>query len=567
MKKKWIYKEFPDNEQINNLAAAINVSNPIATILSQRGIQDFSQAKSFFRPTLDQLHDPFLMKDMDAAVHRIYQAIKDNEKMMVYGDYDVDGTTSVALVFGYINSFHINSEFYIPDRYKEGYGISKQGIDHAHKNGISLIIALDCGIKSVDLIDYANSLNIDFIICDHHRPGDTLPNATAVLDPKRDDCTYPYKELSGCGIGFKLLQALSDNLEHVETDPFDFIDLVAVSIAADIVPITGENRVLAYFGIEKLKDKPLPGLEALIKLAGIKNKMTITGIVFGLAPRINAAGRISHAKGAVDLLLSATEDEAFHYANKLNIKNNERRDVDASITEEAIAMIEESEVLIQSKSTVLFKNDWHKGVIGIVASRCIEKYYKPTIILTESENKATGSARSVYGFDVYNAIEECSHLLDHFGGHMYAAGLTMPLDKVEKFQEQFEIVVSKTITEDQLVPRILIDSPLELDQITAKFFHVVNQMEPFGPGNLAPVFISKGIKLASSLNVIKKKHLKFTVQQENNASTFSCIAFGLAEHADNLDESTEFSICYSIEENEFRGIRNLQLNIKDIHCD
>ena len=354
MEKQWVFKELPDEHLISHLATAINVSRPIATILAQRGIQNFEDAKSFFRPSLDQLHDPFLMTDMDQAVNRLCSAIRGEERIMVYGDYDVDGTTSVALFFGYLNSFHSNSEFYIPDRYKEGYGISKQGIDHAFENGVQLIVALDCGIKSVNLIDYARSLGVDFIICDHHRPGAVLPKAVAVLDPKRDDCQYPYKELSGCGIGFKLVQALSDNLDHVNDNPLNYLDLLAVSIASDIVPITGENRALAYFGLEKLKQKPSPGLKALIQLASIQNRISITGIVFGLAPRINAAGRISHAKGAADLLLSQTEEEAFHYADKLNIKNNKRRDVDASITQEAISMIEKNELSNQSKSTVLF---------------------------------------------------------------------------------------------------------------------------------------------------------------------------------------------------------------------
>ena len=566
MVKRWIKKDAPKELLVKKLSEEINVSAPIATILIQRGIPDFDSAKNFFRPQLEDLHDPFLMKDMDKAVSRLLNAFENNEKIMVYGDYDVDGTTSVALCYSFINSFHTNSDFYIPDRYKEGYGISKEGIDYASENGFKLIVALDCGIKSVELIDYASSLGIDFIICDHHRPGDTLPKAVAVLDPKREDCDYPYKELSGCGIGYKLIQAIADQMDSLLVDVTEYLDLVVVSIASDIVPINGENRILAYHGIERLQTNARPGLQALIHLAGIQNKMTITGIVFGMAPRINAAGRISHAKSAVDLLLAETEEEAYHFAQKLNIKNDERRDVDSSITQEALAMIEEGDHQ-QLKSTVLFKNTWHKGVVGIVASRCIEKYYRPTIILTESDNKATGSARSVHGFDVYNAIESCRDLLDHFGGHKYAAGLTMPINKVEQFQQRFEEYVSQTITEDQLIPQIEIDTMLELDMITPKFYNVIQQMEPFGPENLAPVFCSKGIKLASSLRVIKEKHLKLFVRQENNDSSFECIAFGLSHVKDEMESHSHFNMVYTVEMNEFRGNKTLQLNIKDIQFD
>lgn len=567
MKKRWVYKDSPAQPIVEKLCAEINVSSPISTILAQRGIQSFQDAKAFFRPQLEQLHDPFLMKDMDRAVARVLKAIEANERIMVYGDYDVDGTTSVALFYGYLNSFHFNSEFYIPDRYKEGYGISKQGIDYAQKNGITLIVALDCGIKSVELTAYAKSIGVDFIICDHHRPGEAIPDVAAVLDPKRADCDYPFKELSGCGIGFKLVQALDDQLPDSKSSAFNYLDLVAVSIASDIVPIVGENRVLAYFGIEQLSSNPSPGLKALIQLAGIQNKMSITGIVFGLAPRINAAGRISHAKGAVELLLASTEDEAFHFAEKLDVKNNKRRDVDTSITEEALQMIDEKEHSSKAKSTVLFKESWHKGVIGIVASRCIEKHYKPTIILTESENKATGSARSVHGFDVYNAIEACSDLLDQFGGHMYAAGLTLPLENVTAFEAKFEEVVASSITESQLVPRVEIDSILELDQITPKFNHILKQMEPFGPENLTPIFVTKEVKLASSLKVLKNKHLKLSVTQKDVATSFECIGFGLAEYEQKILEQGHFNIAYSIEENEFRGVKTLQLNIKDIQFD
>ncbi|HNP17284.1 MAG TPA: single-stranded-DNA-specific exonuclease RecJ [Fulvivirga sp.] len=565
--KRWVHKELPDEDIISELCDKINVSKPIATILGQRGIQDFESAKSFFRPILDMLHDPFLMKDMDLAVARIKKAFETDEKILVYGDYDVDGTTSVALLYGFINSFHYNSAFYIPDRYKEGYGISRQGIDWAKENGYSLIVALDCGIKSNELIDYANSLCIDFIICDHHRPGDHLPKAVAVLDPKRADCNYPFKELPGCGIGFKLIQALAASMPSIKINPYDFLDLVVVAIASDIVPIVGENRVLAHFGIKRLSSAPRPGLKALLHLAGVKKTITITGIVFGLAPRINAAGRISHAKGAVDLLLAETEDEAYHFADKLNLKNEKRRDVDAHITEEALAMIDGNETLRNSKTTVLFKEDWHKGVIGIVASRCIEKHYRPTIILTQTDNKATGSARSVFGFDVYEAIDACSDLLEQFGGHKYAAGLTMSLDKLEAFQLKFEKVVSESIPDELLIPQIEIDTEIELQNISKKFYNILQQMEPFGPQNMPPVFFADNLFLASSLNVIKEKHLKFTVKQEGSKAAFDCIGFGLGHIAEQMSNDISFKMAFTIEENEFRGRKSLQFNIKDIKFD
>ncbi|MEL7003350.1 MAG: single-stranded-DNA-specific exonuclease RecJ [Bacteroidota bacterium] len=483
---------------------------------------------------------------------------------MVYGDYDVDGTTSVALFFGFLNSFHFNSDFYIPDRYKEGYGISKQGIDYAADNGYSLIVALDCGIKSVDLITYADSRGVDFIICDHHLPGDELPKAVAILDPKRVDCEYPFKELSGCGVGFKLMEAICNQLDDLKIDPFDFLDLVVVSIASDIVPIVGENRTLAYLGLERLAKAPRPGLKALMHLAGIKGYPTITKIVFGLAPRINAAGRVSHAKTAVELLLANSEDEAFHYGQSLNLHNKHRRDVDEDITYEAITMIEDNPLSKEAKTTVLFKKDWHKGVIGIVASRCIEQYYRPTIILTESNNKATGSARSVPGFDVYQAIDSCSDLLDQYGGHKFAAGLTMSIEKVQEFQERFEEVVNSTITEELLTPSVEIDTHLNFDNINANFFDVLSQMEPFGPENLHPVFITEDLFVAGSLLVLKDKHLKLTIGQKNNNKKFEAIGFNLGYLKSKLEGGQPFKMAYSIEKNEFRGVTSIQLNIKDI---
>lgn len=568
LEKRWEIKQTPEEEVIDSLSKSINVSRPIATILAQRGKKDFASAKAFFRPKLSMLYDPFLMADMNHAVDRIHKAIQNEEKILVYGDYDVDGTTSVALFFGAINKFYHQSDFYIPDRYKEGYGVSKLGIEWAAENGFSLIVALDCGIKSVELIDYAKSLGIDFIICDHHRPGNELPPAVAVLDPKRVDCTYPYKELSGCGIGFKLLQGLSKKYPEYKIDPFDYLDLVAVSIASDIVPIDDENRVLAYYGIKKLEDAPGAGLKALMRLAGVqRNDITITSIVFGLAPRINAAGRIAHAKTAVEMLLANSEEEAYHFGDKLNLKNNKRKDFDSSITQEALSMIEEDANLKSAKTTVLFKNDWHKGVIGIVASRCIEKFHRPTIILTQSENKATGSARSVPGFDVYNAIAQCSDLLEQFGGHMYAAGLTMDVANVQLFQEKFEQVVSSTISEELLIPLIEIDTPISFNEITPKFFNVLSQMEPFGPANPKPVFIAENVHIVSATRIIKERHLKLTVAQLDNSKKFEAIGFNIASLADKIAEGVLFKMAFTVEENNFRGIRSIQLNIKDIKFD
>ncbi len=565
--KRWVVKEKPQTEVVHLLQSEVNLPESLATVLAQRGVNSFNDAKAFFRPELSHLHDPFLMQDMDKAVERVLAALDNQEKILVYGDYDVDGTTAVALFFGFINSFYFNSAFYIPDRYKEGYGISRQGIDYAAANGYSLIVALDCGIKSVELIDYAKSLNIDFIICDHHRPGATLPNAAAVLDPKRDDCHYPFKELSGCGIGFKLIQGLSQRRKLGKTDIFEFLDLVVVSIAADIVPIVGENRILAHYGLKRLNSSPRPGLRALMRLAGTQKEMNITSVVFGLAPRINAAGRIAHAKGAVDLLLSQTEDEGYHFGDLLNDKNDARKEFDATITEEALQMIEGNEQYKMAKTTVLFKQDWHKGVVGIVASRCIERYYRPTIILTESDGKATGSARSVPGFDVYDAIESCRNLLDHFGGHKYAAGLTMPVQNVAAFQQQFEAFVAQTIPEELLIPQIEIDTTINLDDINLKFYKILKQMEPFGPENMAPVFVAEDVYLASSLSVLKEKHLKFSVKQLNSQSTLTCIGFGLGHLAEQISQDMLLKLAFTVEENEFRGVKSLQLNIKDIKFD
>ena len=567
VEKRWVLKEEPNQDKVDKLSSAINVSEPLAKILIHRGIADFDAAKTFFRPSLDMLHDPFLMQDMHIAVERIELAIANNEKILVYGDYDVDGTTSVALFYGFLNSFYFNCDFYIPDRYKEGYGVSSQAIDWANENDFSLIVTLDCGIKSVELIEKAANLGIDFIVCDHHRPGDVLPPAVAVLDPKRDDCHYPYDELPGCGIGFKLMQALVSKNPSWHDNPLDYLDLVVVSIASDIVPITGENRVLAYYGLKKLNTSPSPGLSALMTLAGVKGDINITGVVFGMAPRINAAGRISHAEMAVNLLLAASDDEAYHYAEKLNIKNKKRKDYDSSITDEAIKMIESDTILQTSKTTVLFKNDWHKGVIGIVASRCIEHYHRPTIILTESNNKATGSARSVPGFDVYNAISNCSDLLEQFGGHKYAAGLTLDLNNIVAFQQKFEEEVANTIPEELLIPLINIDDNISFDDITPKFLNIINQMAPFGPENLHPTFMAENVTVASSLRILKNQHLKFIAKQEGNSKQFDAIGFNMAVYEKDIKQGRPFKIAFGIEENNYMGRQSIQLKLKDIKFD
>lgn len=563
MDKRWVCKEIPPREQIERLSAQININPYLSAILLQRGISDFDQAREYFRPSLEKLHDPFLMKDMDNAVTRLRQAIDSKEKILVYGDYDVDGTTAVSLVYSYLSSLYPNCEIYIPDRYLEGYGVSQAGVEWAEENGYTLIIALDCGIKAAELVSLATSKGIDFIICDHHLPGDCIPDAVAVLDPKQHDCTYPYSELSGCGLGFKFMQAYARQYGD-EKDLNEYLDLVAVSIASDIVPITGENRILCYHGLKKLNESPVPGLKALIDIAGLKNEIDISTVVFTLGPRINAAGRIAHARAAVELLISKTEQDANALAEKVNLKNEVRRQVDADITEEAIAMIEGDETLRLAKSTVLFKNTWHKGVIGIVAARCVEKYYRPTIILTESNNKITGSARSIHGFDLYNAILECSDLLEKFGGHKYAAGLTLDMNNLKAFQQKFEEVVSASVTDDMLTPVINIDLPLPLNVITPKFLNILKQMAPFGPENPRPVFEATNMYVFNSLSSFKDRHVKFLVAQEGNENVFSAVGFDLAEYYQPLARGDIFKMAFTVEENNYNGTTSIQLRIKDI---
>jgi single-stranded-DNA-specific exonuclease len=563
MNKRWLLKELPLKQQIEDLSRAININSFLSTILLQRGITGFESAKSFFRPTIEDLHNPFLMKGMESAVSRLKKAIDTQEKILIYGDYDVDGTTAVALVYSYLSKFYSNCEIYIPDRYAEGYGISLAGIEYAEQNDFTLVIALDCGIKSHELVDLATLKGIDFIICDHHLPDDTIPNAIAVLDPKQENCDYPYPELSGCGLGFKFMQGYAQKHRY-EHELYEYLDLVAVSIASDIVPITGENRILTYFGLIKLNDNPRPGLKALKEIAGIKNELDVSGIVFTLGPRINAAGRIAHARAAVELLVSQTEQEANTLAERLNLKNEIRKQFDSDITGEALAMIESSEVLRTSKSTVLFKNTWHKGVIGIVAARCVEKYYRPTVILTESNNKITGSARSVIGFDLYNAILECSDLLEKFGGHKYAAGLTLDMNNLELFQQKFEQVVSSTITEDMLTPMVDIDAQIHFDAITPKFLNILKQMAPFGPENTRPVFEATDVYVFNSLSSFKDRHVRFLAKQTKNENIFQVVGFDMAEHYDRLSRGDDFKMAFTIEENTFNGSTTIQLRIKDI---
>ena len=565
MQKRWNYNVRPEPEAIEALCTSLGVSKDISLLLLQRGINTYEEALYFFRPSLGNLYDPFRMKDMDKAVNRLLAAMANREKILIYGDYDVDGTTAVSLFFSFLSRRYSLLDYYIPDRYSEGYGISSQGIEYAHANGFSLIISLDCGIKAVEKVADASKLGVDFIICDHHRPGAVIPPAIAVLDPKREDCAYPFKELSGCGVGFKFLQALSMHQGWPMEELYEFLDLLVVSIAADIVPIEDENRVFAYFGLEKLNTDPRPGLRALMDISALRGELDVSKIVFTIGPRINAAGRIAHARASVDLLVTEDETMARDLAALINENNEARRGFDANITKEALDMIEGDEHLMQAKSTVLFKNSWHKGVIGIVASRCIDRFYRPTIILTESNNMATGSARSVPGFDVYNAIEECSDLLEQFGGHRYAAGLTLELENIEAFRSKFEEVVSRQITDEMLIPVVNVDHEIPLKRINDKFYRILNQMAPFGPGNMMPVFTSSGIRAkADSLRVMKEEHIKFIATEEGSDAEITVIGFGFAAYAEMIKSGMQLSMAYNLEENEFRGTTTLQAMLKDI---
>jgi single-stranded-DNA-specific exonuclease len=571
MIKNWVIKEQGEEAEINLLQQELGVARATAILLIQRNIKTFDQAKAFFRPDYSQLHDPFLMKDMDLAVNRISKAIQGKEKLMIYGDYDVDGTTAVSLVFSYFKDYFDNISYYIPDRYHEGYGISMKSIDYARENQYSLVIALDCGIKAVEKIDYAKHHGIDFIICDHHNPGEKIPGAVAVLDAKRSDCSYPFKELSGCGVGFKLIQAYQQFLNKPFEEIEQYLDLVAVSIASDIVPITGENRVLTHFGLKRINEKPSMGIQTILDIANIDSKqISVEDIVFRIGPRINAAGRMESGMKSVDLLISGDKFLARGIGEKISVFNKDRRDVDSSITQEALALLQNDPETANRKSTVLFNPNWHKGVIGIVASRLLEHYYKPTIILTRSNGYATGSARSVNGFDLYNAIEKCSDLLENFGGHKYAAGLTLELDKVSEFQRRFEQAVEDDIHPDQLVPVVEIDTELQLNEIDDKFYRILKQFRPFGPENMSPVFLTENVSDNGNGKVvgINNEHLKLNLVQETDPyKVFQAIAFQQGNKFKKIQKGHAFDICYSIEENQFRNVVNLQLNIKDIKTD
>ena len=560
---RWNIKSKPEKEKVQALQNALQVDETIATLLVQRGIETFEQAKTFFRPTLADLHNPYLMKDMDKAVSRIEKAIANNENILVFGDYDVDGTTAVSLVSSYLRSFFPNVATYIPDRYNEGYGISYLGIDYAEDNDISLIIALDCGIKSIDHVKYANEKNIDFIICDHHRPDEILPDAIAVLDPKRDDCSYPYDELCGCGVGFKLIQALAENRNQTIEDLLPYLDLVATAIAADIVPITGENRVLAKFGLEVINSNPRPGIKALIQ--NVKKKvLTITDVVFIVAPRINAAGRVKHGNEAVALLTEYNLDQAEQFASEIEQHNSDRKELDKQITKEALLQIEENNE--QNRfSTVVYQENWHKGVIGIVASRLVEKYYRPTIVFTKSWDKLAASARSVKDFDVYNALEACAEHLEQFGGHMYAAGMTLKEENYEKFKAAFENEVKNTIHPDLLTPEISVDLEMNFSDFDEKFMRILKQFEPFGPENMTPVFISKNVIDSGYAKTLgnDEEHLKSFLKQ-NNSPNFNAIGFGLGDKINLVKNRNPFEAVYVLEENEWNGTVSLQLQLRDV---
>lgn len=560
---RWTLKPKPNPETVKSLADSLQIDVPIASLLVQRGIENFEDAKSFFRPSLNHLHDPYLMKDMDKAVVRIQQAIANNENILVYGDYDVDGTTSVALMSSYLKTKTPLVATYIPDRYEEGYGVSYQGIDFAEDNDFSLIIALDCGVKAVDKVAYAKQKNIDFIICDHHRPGAVIPNAVAVLDPKQADCNYPYKELCGCGVGFKLIQALAKKDGETIDDLLPYLDLVATAIGADIVPITGENRVLAYHGLKVVNQKSRAGFKAIINQLK-KETLTITDVVFTIAPRINAAGRMKHGQYAVDLLTEVDFDTAVTYAEEIEAFNADRRETDKTITVEALAQIIENKEE-QRLTSVVYQEDWHKGVIGIVASRLIETYYRPTLVFTKSGDKLAASARSVSGFDVYNALEACSEHIEQFGGHMYAAGLTLKEENYEAFKQAFEDEVSKTIDKNLLTPEIKIDTTLELSAIDDKFWRIIKQFAPFGPGNMTPIFMTEDLIDTGYGKCVgeEDKHIRCTVTQSGREK-FVCIGFNLGNKLNLIKDKKRFKAVYSVDENHWQGNVSLQLKLRDL---
>lgn len=566
MQKRWTVRSYqPKQEAL--LQSSLRIHPLLCRLLVQRGMHTYDESRLFFRPTLADLHDPWLMKDMDKAVSRIEQAFFRREKILVFGDYDVDGTTAVATVYDFLHSFYDNIEFYIPHRYKEGYGISKQGIEYARDNEFTLIIALDCGIKAIDQIKWAADNGIDFIICDHHLPDAILPPAVAILNPKQYDCPYPYKELSGCGIGYKLISAFAQKKGLPDETVHRYLDLVATSIAADIVPMTGENRVMAFHGLKKVNSAPLPGIQALIELSGLKEELTISNLVFVIAPRVNAAGRMDDARKAVNLFVETDKDKAMEIAKVLHADNFDRKEIDGNITKEAVELLQNDLTLRDKKSTVLYKPDWHKGVVGIVASRLIDKYYyRPTVILTLSNDKVAGSARSVTGFNVYEAIHQCKDLLENYGGHFYAAGMTLKPENVEAFQQKFEQVVAKTINPDLLVPEIVIDTEIQLKDITPAFFNILRQFEPLGPENLRPVFLVRNVVDSGYSRLVKDEHIKFSVKQGRSHNSLTGIGFYMSEKFHIVSSKQPFDMAFTIDENEWNGKMNLQLKVIDIRA-
>ena len=559
---RWNVKPEPEKEKIAHLSSALQIDLSLAKLLCQRNIETFEEAKKFFRPSLDDLYDPFLMKDMDVAVRRIEEAIANDEAILIYGDYDVDGTTSVSLLYSYLSTLTPKIATYIPDRYDEGYGVSLKGIDFAEDNGFSLIIALDCGIKACNQVGYAKEKNIDFIICDHHKPGENLPDALAILNAKRKDCAYPFKELCGCGVGFKLIQAMSSKKGQTIEELVPYLDLVATAIAADIVPIVDENRVLTYFGLQVINESPRNGIKALLHQVK-KTELTITDVVFIIAPRINAAGRIKHGNAAVELLIEPNYEAALSYAQEIESFNLNRRELDTKITEEALYQIRKNKEEDRF-TTVVYDKNWHKGVIGIVASRLTETFYRPTLVFTKSGDKLAASARSVKGFDVYNALQACEEHLIQFGGHKYAAGLTLKPENYEAFKSKFEEVVKTTIDPKLLEPEITIDAELEFTEITPKFFRILKQLAPFGPQNMKPVFVSRNVRDNGYGKQVgsDKSHLKLSLFQGDNTQTINAIGFGLGNKIDDIQN--DFDVVYTIDENEWNGYKSLQLVLKDL---
>ena len=551
-----------DAERISSLHESLKINKTLCAILVQRGIDTYEKAKDFFRPQLSQLHSPWIMKDMDKAVTRILHAFQQHEKILVFGDYDVDGTTAVASMYQYLSAIYDQVDFYIPHRYREGYGVSKMGIDYAKEAGITLIISLDCGIKSVELIQYAKSIHIDFIICDHHLPDQELPPAVAILNPKQIDCTYPYKELCGCGVGFKLMTAISEKLSLSESTHLAYLDLVATAIAADIVPITGENRILAYYGLEKVNQNPCAGIKALMQLAAVQKTMHITNLVFIIAPRVNAAGRMDDAKKAVQLFIEKDPVKAMAFAEMLHSDNADRREADSSITEEALALIEADPDFSNKKTTVVYQEHWHKGVVGIVASRLIEKHYRPTVVLTRSGEYIAGSARSVAGFNLYEAIHACREHLLGYGGHFAAAGMTLLPEKINDFAAAFEKAVHQQIKPEQLIPEIIIDTPIHFESITPTLYNILTQMEPFGPDNMRPIFIAEKVYDSGFSKIVKEQHIRFVVKQKN--ITLTGIGFNMAHKFELLQHQQPLDIVFTLDENEWNGEKTIQLKMIDL---